>query len=83
MGTQGPDLLMSAAAYALFPYSIECKNQEKFKTLYGFYNQAVEQDDGREPLLVLKQNHEKPLVVIDAEYFFDLMLGESDGTSDD
>ena len=75
MGSQGADLMMSSAAYKAFPYSVECKNQEKFTTLYKFYQQSVDQEDSYEPLLVIKQNHKKPLVVIDAEAFMDIILG--------
>ena len=74
MGTQGADLLLSRAAYETFPYSIECKNQEKFKGIYDIVQQAIDQDDGYEPLVILKMNHKKPLVVLDAEHFFDLVL---------
>jgi len=70
---------MSSAAYKKFPYSVECKNQEQFKTLYKFYQQAVDQDDGYTPLLVVKMNHKKPLVVMDAEEFLDLTVGVPKG----
>ena len=34
MGDSGEDIQLSPAARKLIPYSIECKNQEKLKTLY-------------------------------------------------
>ena len=69
MSEGGEDVKLSKVARAKFPYSIECKNQEQLKGLYKFYGQAVENANGNEPLLIMKRNHEKPLAVVDAEYF--------------
>lgn len=67
MGSQGEDIQLSALAFESIPFNIECKNQELSKTVYEWYNQAKGKDG--EPLLVIKRNNAKPLVVIDAEYF--------------
>ena len=40
MGSNGDDIMLSPYARKLFPYSIECKNQEKFAPLYSFYKQG-------------------------------------------
>ena len=69
MGVNGVDVQMSTAAYKQFPYDIECKNTERMTTLYNYYEQAISHDSGGEPLLVVKMNHKKPLVVVDAEHF--------------
>ena len=71
MGAGGEDLIMSRAARKSFPYSIECKNQEKIN-VWSAYEQASENSLGYTPLLVIKRNRSKPLVVIDAESFIDL-----------
>lgn len=68
MGAGGVDVQLSAAAKKLIPYSIETKNQEVSKTVYDWYAQACDHGSG-EPLLVIKRNREKPLVVVDAEHF--------------
>ena len=68
MGAGGEDLIMARAARETFPYSIECKNQEKIN-LWESYKQATENSGDYEPLLVIKRNNSKPLVVVDAEYF--------------
>ena len=41
MGAGGEDLIMARAARELFPYSVECKNQEKIN-VWESYKQADE-----------------------------------------
>ena len=74
MGAGGEDLIMARAARESFPYSIECKNQEKVN-LWEAYNQACDNSGSYEPIVVLKRNNQKPLVLIDAEYFMVLHNG--------
>ena len=71
MGAGGEDLIMARAAREKFPYSIECKNQEKVN-VWESYSQAVENSKDYEPVVVIKRNNHKPLVVVDAEYFIGL-----------
>ena len=68
MGSQGEDLIMARAAREKFPLSIECKNQESVN-VWKSYEQAAENSGEYEPVVVIKRNKSKPLVVIDAEYF--------------
>ena len=68
MGAGGEDLIMARAARQKFPYSIECKNVEKLN-VWDAYTQASENSGDYEPLVVMKKNGKKPLVVVDAEYF--------------
>ena len=68
MGAGGEDLIMARAARKKFPYSIECKNQEKVN-IWDAYEQAEENSGDYEPIVVLKRNNTKPLVLIDADYF--------------
>jgi hypothetical protein len=68
MGSQGEDLIMARAAREKFPLSIECKNQEAVN-VWKSYEQASENSGEYEPVLVIKRNKSKPLIVIDAEYF--------------
>ena len=71
MGAGGEDLIMARAAREKFPYSIECKNQESIN-LWKSYEQAQENSKDYEPVVVLKRNNTKPLVLVDAEYFVKL-----------
>ena len=68
MGAGGEDLIMARAAREKFPYSIECKNQES-TNIWKSYEQAKENAGEYEPIVVLKRNNAKPLVLVDADYF--------------
>ena len=68
MGAGGEDLIMARAARKKFPYSIECKNQENVN-VWKAYEQAEENSGDYEPIVVLKRNNTKPLVLVDADYF--------------
>ena len=68
MGAGGEDLIMARAARKKFPYSIECKNQETLN-VWKSYQQATENSGDYEPVVFIKRNNQKPLVVVDAEYF--------------
>ena len=70
MGAGGEDLIMARAAREKFPYSIECKNQEKIN-IWEAYSQASSNSGDHEPIVFIKKNGKKPLVVLDAEYFLD------------
>ena len=68
MGAGGEDLIMARAAREKFPYSIECKNVEKLN-VWEAYKQAEENSKDYEPVVVMKKNNHKTLVVLDAEHF--------------
>ena len=68
MGAGGEDLIMAKAARNLFPYSIECKNQEKLN-VWDAYEQACANSGDHEPIVFIKKNGKKPLAVVDAEHF--------------
>lgn len=73
MGANGEDVQMSPAARKVIPLSIECKARESI-AVYGWLTQAhANCPKGSEPVLVVKQNHSKPLVIVDADYFFKLI----------
>jgi hypothetical protein len=71
MGAGGEDLIMARAARQKFPHSIECKNVEKLN-VWDAYEQAQANSGDYEPVLVMKKNGKKPLVVLDAEYYIQL-----------
>ena len=72
MGQGGEDVQLSSAARDHFPYSIECKAQKQI-AVYRFMDQAEANcPDGSEPLVVIKADRRKPLVVVDAKHFFSL-----------
>ena len=68
MGAGGEDIIMARDARKKFPFSIECKNVEKLN-VYEAYAQAEANSGAHEPILFMKKNRKKPLVVVDAEWF--------------
>jgi len=71
MGSQGEDIIMGKLSRGKFPYSIECKNQEAVN-VWKAYAQAQENCKSYEPLVVIKRNRSKTLVLVDAEHFVSL-----------
>jgi len=71
MGAGGEDVVMARAARQKFPFSVECKNVERLN-VWDAYEQACANSGDYEPLLVMKKNRKKPLVVMDAETFIKL-----------
>ena len=72
MGSGGEDLIMSKAARNKFPYSIECKNQESLN-IWKAWEQANGNKGLYEPMVVIKKNGVRPLVVLDAENFLEMI----------
>ena len=75
MGAGGEDLIMARAAREKFPYSVECKNQERLN-LWEAYSQAEANCGDYQPIVFLKKNNHKPLVLVDADYFVGLHKDE-------
>lgn len=71
-GANGEDLILSAAARRLFPYSPECKAVERLN-VYAAYDQAKSNAKGHEPLVFMKRNRKRPLIAVDAEHFLELL----------
>jgi hypothetical protein len=80
MGAGGEDLIMARAARKSFPHSIECKNVEKLN-IWDAYEQASANCGEYEPIVVMKKNGKKQLVVVDAEYYIQLFGEENDSRS--
>lgn len=73
MGAGGEDIQLSPAARKLFPYSVECKAFKSF-AIYKVMEQALANcPEGIEPLAIIKADRQKPLAVVDAEFFFKLV----------
>ena len=78
MGAGGEDLIMARAAREKFPYSIECKNQEKLN-VWNAYTQCDMNAKNYEPLVIIKKNNFKSLAVVDLDYFINLHKEEHNG----
>lgn len=73
MGAGGEDIQLSPAARKLFPYSVECKALKAIG-VYKFIEQAIANCPANaQPIAIIKADRQKPLAVIDAEHFFDLI----------
>ena len=73
MGQSGTDVRLIGEALKRFPFSIETKCQEKW-SMNQFIQQAkANQMDSTDWLLIVKKNHDKPVVVMDADSFFNLL----------
>jgi hypothetical protein len=77
MGAGGEDLIMSKAARNKFPYSVECKNQERLN-IWTAWDQARNNSGIYDPIVVIKKNGVQPLVVLDAENFLDMIRNFND-----
>jgi hypothetical protein len=72
MGAGGEDVQLSPAARKLIPYQIECKAKNRAQ-VFTWYEQAKTHGK-HEPIVVVKQDRKKPLVIVDAEHFFKLLV---------
>jgi len=73
MGQSGVDVRLDDRVLAVFPWSIECKAQEKLSL-----HQWIEQARGNvicgtDWLLIFKRSRQKPVAVLDAEVLFNLL----------
>jgi len=80
MGQCGTDVRLSERAARVFPYSVECKCQERLNW-WEAINQARDNLlPNTDWLLVVRRNRENPVVVLDWEVFLELQ-GKSKSSS--
>ena len=77
MGESGIDIQLSPAARRIFPWAIECKNQEAI-SIWKCLQQAEDagKDEGLKPLLIFKRNRSKTYVTLELDDFLGLLDGE-------
>lgn len=68
----GEDILLTPKAMELFPFSVECKNQEHIQ-IWQAIEQSKKNSGGRIPIVIFKRNHSEPYVAIDFESFLKLI----------
>ena len=73
MGESGVDIKLSPQAKKIFPYDIECKNQENWSIPTWWKQTVANTEEGRKPLLVIKKNRQEPLVVLRWKDFKELI----------
>lgn len=72
MGVSGVDVQLSEKASELFPYAVECKNQEKLR-IWKELKQASDENRDLTPILIFKRNHSKTYVAMEINDFFDIL----------
>ena len=72
MGQSAEDIQLSPLARTKIPFSFECKNQERLN-IWSSLEQAEENCNGREPVLVFKRNRTKVYIAMDFEKFLTLI----------
>lgn len=73
MGQAGTDVRLESQVKVLFPYSVECKFQESWSIPAWIKQAQKNQEKGTDWLLFCKRSREKPIVVMDANVFFELL----------
>jgi len=69
----GTDVRLVGEAKDRFPFSVECKHQEAWN-LPAWIKQAKDnQRESTDWLLIVKKNRVDPIIVMDAERFFELL----------
>lgn len=78
MGVNGPDVQLSPYAQDILGIQVECKNREdKRIPIWEYWDQAKGHGKA-EPVIFVKKNHRKPLVIIDADYYIELLKVRGD-----
>jgi hypothetical protein len=72
MGDSGEDVLLSPAARKLFPFSVECKNQEKLN-IWSALEQTENNSNNHVPLLIFKRNRTKTYAVLEFDKLLELL----------
>ena len=72
IGDSGEDILLSPAARRLFPFSVECKNQEKLN-IWSALEQAEENSGDHVPLVIFKRNRTKTYAVLEFDKLLELL----------
>ena len=72
MGDSGEDILLSPAARKQFPFSVECKNQEKLN-IWSAIEQAENNRGNHTPLVIFKRNRSKTYAVLEFDRLLELL----------
>ena len=75
MGDSGEDILLSPAARKLFPFSVECKNQETLN-VWSSLEQTETNAGKHTPLLIFKRNRSKTYAVLQLDDLMKMLDGK-------
>ncbi len=68
----GTDVRLVGEAKKMFPFSVECKWQEAWSVPAWIKQAKDNQEKGTDWLLVVKKNRTDPIVIMDADKFFEI-----------
>jgi hypothetical protein len=77
MGCGGEDIILSNAARQKFPFSVECKNQQKLN-IWDSLKQAEANSGEHIPLLVFRRNHTEAYACLSLDDLLDLIARLND-----
>ena len=72
MGESGEDILLSPAARKLFPFSVECKNQEKLN-IWKSLEQSETNSGKHTPIVIFKRNRTRTYVALEFKKLLELL----------
>jgi hypothetical protein len=73
MGQAGADVRLERSVLNKFPFSVECKFQERWSVQKWIEQAKANEAEGTKWLLVCKQSRKQPVVILDAEAFFEIV----------
>lgn len=73
MGEQGVDIHLSPFAAELFPFSVECKNQEKINIWKSIEQSETNCKNNTNSLLIFRRNRSKTYVCLDLDVFLNIL----------
>lgn len=76
MGQSGTDVRMESQVRKEFPFSVECKWQERWNVLEWIKQAQENKEENTDWLLIIKKNNHKQIAVLDAEKFFELLQNQ-------
>lgn len=77
----GTDVRLVGEARKRFPFAVECKWCESWAIPAWIKQAKSNEEPGMDWLLIIKKNHHEPIVVLDADLFFEL-LGKMEEKND-
>lgn len=73
MGQTGTDIRLSKEALKLFPFTVECKNQENWSVHAAIKQVKANRLPHTDWLVIFGKNNTKPVVIMDLDTFFKIL----------
>lgn len=73
MGQSGMDIRMESQVKEKFPFAVECKAQESWGVHSWIEQAKTNQTKDTDWIVIAKRSRQKPVVIMDAEVFFELL----------